>query len=289
MSLPSEIRALYLEPARMTALPNGVADDAPAGVAGVFATVQGLLMHQFWTEAYGETLTDVGREQAHARSSAEMVGLAKALDPAPLGAARPPSRRVIGVCRHFSVLTTALLRLHGAPARTRCGFGDYFDGSPVDHWVVEYWDEAAGAWRLGDAQLDAVQLGALKPAFDPLDTPRDQFLVGGEAWRRCRAGEADPMSFGIMTFRGLWFVAGNLVRDIAALNNMEMLPWDVWGVMPQPGEEIGPEARARLDGAAAISLAPDARFDDLRALYAEAGWRVPTQVTNAVARRVDVV
>ncbi len=289
MSLSPEIRAFYLEPARMTVLPDGAADDAPVGVAAVFRAVQGLLMHQFWTEAYGEKLTDAGREQAHARSSAEIVGLAKALDPAPLGAARPPARRVIGVCRHFSVLAVAMLRRQGVPARARCGFGLYFDGTPVDHWVVEYWDEAVGAWRLGDAQLDAVQLGALKPSFDPLDTPRDQFLVGGEAWRRCRAGEADPMSFGIMDMHGLWFVAGNLVRDIAALNNMEMLPWDVWGVMPQPGEEIGPEALARLDEAAAISLAPDARFDELRALYAESGWRVTAQVTNAVAQRVDVV
>ena len=289
MSLSPKIRGFYLEPARMTALPDGAADDAPAGVPAVFATVQGLLMHQFWTEAYGEKLTDARREQAHARSSAEVIRLAKSLDPAPLSDARPPSRRVIGVCRHFSVLAAAMLRRQSVPARARCGFGMYFDGTPVDHWVVEYWDEAAGAWRLGDAQLDAVQLGALKPKFEPLDTPRDQFLVGGEAWRRCRAGEADPMSFGIMDMHGLWFVAGNLVRDIAALNNMEMLPWDVWGIMPQPGEEIGGEALTRLDEAAAISLTPDARFDDLRALYADAGWRVPGQVTNAVAQRVDVV
>jgi hypothetical protein len=31
--------------------------------------------------------------------------------------------------------------------------------------------------------------------------------------------------------RGLWFVAGNLLRDAAALNNMGMLPWDAWGAI----------------------------------------------------------
>ena len=282
-----EIRAFYLQPAHMTALPGGI-EDLPRGVAGVFAMVQGLMMHQFWAQAYGETLTDAGRAQTHARSTTQMLDLARGMDPEPLGVARPPGRRVIGVCRHFSVLASALLRRQGVPARARCGFGLYFDGTPVDHWVVEYWDAAAGDWRLGDAQLDAVQLGALKPSFDPLDVPRDQFLVGGEAWRRCRAGEADPMSFGIMDMHGPWFVAGNLVRDIAALNNMEMLPWDVWGVMPQPGETPSAAALAQLD-AAAISLAPDARFDDLRALYADGGWRVPTQVTNAVTQQIDVV
>ena len=40
--------------------------------------------------------------------------------------------------------------------------------------------------------------------------------------RRIRA------KYGIFDLRGLWFVAGNVMRDFAALNNMEMLPWDVW-------------------------------------------------------------
>lgn len=283
-----EIRDFYLQPAAMTALPPGTSD-LPGDVAGVFAMVQGLMMHQFWSQAYGETLTGERIAQVHARSAARMLALARDLDPAPVTTARPPARRVIGVCRHFSVLAVALLRRQGIPARARCGFGLYFDGTPVDHWVVEYWDAAAGAWKLGDAQLDAVQLGALKPAFDPLDVPRDQFLVGGEAWRRCRAGEAEPISFGIMDMHGLWFVAGNLVRDIAALNNMELLPWDVWGLMPQPDETLSADASAQLDAAAAISLAPDARFADLRALYAENDWRVPAQVMNAVLQRVETV
>ena len=48
-----------------------------------------------------------------------------------------------------------------------------------------------------------------------------------------------------MDMGGLWFIAGNVVRDVAALNNMEMLPWDVWGAMAQPGEELTRRA-ARL-------------------------------------------
>jgi hypothetical protein len=289
MTTAAEIRAFYTQPAAMTSLPDGLAGQAPRDVAGAFALVQGLMMHQFWAGAYGETLTDARVAQTHARSSCAMLALVGELDPAPIGQERPPARRLIGVCRHFSVLASALLRSQGVAARARCGFGLYFDGTPVDHWVVEYWDAAAGAWKLGDAQLDKVQCAALKPDFDPLDTPRDQFLVAGEAWRRCRAGEADPMSFGIMDMHGLWFVAGNVVRDIAALNNMEMLPWDVWGAMLQPDEEPGPDHLASLDAAAAISCAPDDQFDALRALYADDAWRVPAQVMNAVAQRMDTV
>jgi hypothetical protein len=111
--------------------------------------------------------------------------------------------------------------------------------------------------------------------------------VGGEAWRRCRSGEADPMSFGIMDMHGLWFVAGNLVRDIAALNNMEMLPWDVWGAMFQPGENPDAGQLARFDEAAPNSLAPDVHFDRLRSLYDDPEWRVPAQVLNAKTQQLE--
>jgi hypothetical protein len=285
---PADIRAYYIAPGPMTALPAGLDEDLPRDVAGVFALVQGLVMHPFWAQAYSQTLTREREAQTHIRSAADMLAKVRELDPDSLSVARPHEREFTGNCRHHSVLATALLRRAGMPARARCGFGLYFDGTPVDHWVVEYWDGAA--WKLGDAQLDAVQMAALKPAFDPLDVPRDQFLVGGEAWRRCRSGEADPMSFGIMDMRGLWFVAGNLVRDIAALNNMEMLPWDVWGAaMFEPGDTPTAEMLAALDAAAPLSHEPDAHFDALRALYGEPDWRVPAQVFNAVAQRVDTV
>ena len=37
---------------------------------------------------------------------------------------------------------------------------------------------------------------------------------------------------------GYWFIAGNLVRDLAALNKVELLPWDDWGAMVGPDEPI---------------------------------------------------
>ena len=287
MTALAETRAFYSHPAAMTALPAGFAEHLPRDVAGLFGVVQDLMLHRFWGGAYGETISEARQAEAQLRSSRDMLERVRAVDPAPLREPRPPAKRLIGVCRHFSVLACALLRHKGVPARARCGFGLYFDGTPVDHWVVEYWDDAAGAWRLGDAQMDGVQRAALKLPFDPLDVPRDAFLVGGEAWRRCRAGEADPASFGIMDLRGLWFVAGNLVRDIAALNDMEMLPWDVWGGMVQPGETPTAERLARLDAAVPSSLAPDAHFDELRALYDDPDWRVPERVLNVQTQQLE--
>lgn len=285
MTSSEQIRAYYLEPAPMTKLPEGFAEELPRDTRGLFGVIQGLLMHQFWAGAYGETLTPARIAQTDVRSTRAMLALMHEADAAPLCEPRAPSQRVIGVCRHFSVLGVALLRRHGVPARARCGFGLYFDGAPVDHWVIEYWDGAT--WKLGDAQMDEVQRSALKLPFDPLDVPRDQFLVGGEAWRRCRSGEADPGAFGILDMHGLWFVAGNLVRDIAALNNMELLPWDVWGAMFQPGEEPAPERLAAFDPAIPLSLDPDANFERLRTFYDQPDWRVPDQVLNAKTQQLE--
>jgi hypothetical protein len=280
MTSRDEILSYYAQFAPMTALSATRREATAPTVAELFSMVQGVMMHRFWAGAYGETLSAERDAQAQLRSAADMAAAIARLDPAPLGQTRPPARRLIGVCRHFSVLATALLRLHGQPARARCGFASYFDGTPVDHWVVEYWDGAA--WKLGDAQLDAVQLGALKPDFDPLDVPRERFLVAGEAWRRCRAGEADPASFGIMDLRGLWFVGGNVVRDLAALNKAEMLPWDVWGLAPGSDDTFTPTALTTLDEAARLGRLPDESFDELRRLYDGSGdLRVPASVLNA--------
>ena len=48
--------------------------------------------------------------------------------------------------------------------------------------MCEYWAEDEGRWVLVDAQLDELQCDVLKMSFDPLDVPRDQFIVGGKAW-----------------------------------------------------------------------------------------------------------
>ena len=94
-----------------------------------------------------------------------------------------------------------------------------------------------------DAQLDARQREARIP-FDPLDVPRTQFLVAGEAWQRCRSGREEPERFGILDLRGLWFVRGNLVRDLSARAKPELLPWDGWGLMAKREESDASELTA---------------------------------------------
>ena len=205
-------------------------------------------------------------------------------DGQPLSATRPVDERLVGVCRHFTVLLVAMLRAQGVPARARCGFGAYFNpGHFEDHWVCEFWKSTEGRWVLVDAQIDALQWATLKPDFDVLNVPRDRFVTAGDAWAQCRAGDADPSTFGIFAMRGLWFIAGNLMRDLAALNNMEMLPWDIWGAMTRPDTPLQEDQLALFDRLATVTRAPDTAFTELRRLYeGDDRLRVPATVFNAV-------
>jgi hypothetical protein len=88
---------------------------------------------------------------------------------------------------------------------------------------------------------------------------------------------------------GYWWIAANLLRDVAALNNMEMLPWDVWGAMPRPDEPIDDERLALFDRLAELTRDPDTAFAELTAAYADDRLRVPDTVYNAVLNRSEPV
>jgi hypothetical protein len=123
---------------------------------------------------------------------------------------------------------------------------------------------------LVDAQLDEFQCRELGVTFDPLDVPRDQFVVAGQAWEMCRHGHFDPQNCGIFEWHGWWFIWGNVVRELLAFNKIELLPWDLipdcmTHELDDPLPE-GPEL-AFYDGIAALTLAGDLAFPELRAAY----------------------
>jgi hypothetical protein len=291
MPLPAEIAAFYTRPAHMTdpgAL-DALLQDAPTDVPGMVAFIQNLLLHVHWAAAYRMRLNQARQDETHTRSVHDMLALMQRHDPRPLVFVRTLYQRAVGNCRHFSTLGTALFRRAGIPARARCGFGMYFQKDfGADHWVVEYWNGAA--WQLLDAQIDAAQRAMLQLQFDPLDVPRDQFRIASDAWQLCRAGRADPDKFGIFNEKGYWFIAGNVIRDFAALNNMEMLPWDVWGAMIKPDETITADRFALFDRLSTLTLDPDAHFAELRALYRDdPALSVPPQVFNFLRQEMEAV
>ena len=257
----------------------------PRDVGALTRVVQGLLIHEHMTEAYGVKLSPERHAEAHVRPLEAMLDRIVAADPRPLSAQRAPEGRYVCVCRSFTLLMVALLRHQGVPARARCGFGTYFEkGKGYDHWVAEYWREAEKRWVMVDAQIDDRQRQMFGIAIDTLDVKRDQFLVAGDAWRHCRADNLDPKNFGILDMWGYWFIASNVIRDIAALNNREMLPWDVWGAMTQDESQID---FALFDRLAELTHEPDGHFDELRAIHRDPRFAVPGTVFNAVLNRPE--
>jgi hypothetical protein len=239
-----------------------------------------LIIHEMWANAYGFDVPEDRLTDLQARSAVEMTEVIRRLDAGPLSAARSAEQRMVGNCRHFSTLSCALLRRAGIPARARCGFGMYFEpGKYVDHWVTEYWHAGERRWVRIDSQLDAVQRAAITPEFDAEDLPPGPFLPAGEAWRQCRTGRADPNTFGIFQFWGLWFVQANVVRELAALNKIELLPWDVWGLMTVQ-EEPDAAASSLTDTVADVISGDDT--DAVRRVYEDnESLRVPDKVFDA--------
>ncbi len=261
----------------------------PRDIPGLAAIAQGLLIHEHMAKGYGVALPDERRESVHVRPVERMLEMIMAGDGRPLDVAREPAARLPGNCRQFTVLMVAMLRAQGTPARARCGFGGYFgDGFFEDHWVCEYWDLTQGRWVLVDAQIDGRQRDWFPIDFDVTDVPRDRFLAAGEAWAACRSGTADPATFGLSVVNesGDWWIAGNLMRDAAALGNTEVLPWDCWGAMPRQDEPIDEPRCALFDLLATLTRTPDDHHTELlRACQTDDGLRVPATVRNAVRGR----
>ena len=91
-------------------------------------------------------------------------------------------------------------------------------------------------------------------------------------------------TFGIFDFWGLWFVQANVVRDLAALNKMELLPWDVWGLMTLQ-EEPDAAVSSLTDTVADVASGDDT--DAVRSVYEDnESLRVPDKVFDA---RFEVV
>ena len=291
---PSSL-AFCAAPAKMTSagVHAPLFDGLPREVAGLADVAQGLIIHEHIAPAYGVDLSDERRGSVHIRPVERILERLVAEDDRPLTTARSAETRLAGNCRHFTVLLVAMLRAQAVPARARCGFGAYFGtGGFEDHWVAEYWHAAEARWILVDAQIDEVQRGMFPIDFDLMDVPRDRFLIAGDAWALCRAGEADAARFGLSFLNegGLWWIAGNLLRDAAALNNMEMLPWDAWGAMPGPGEVPTDDVLGLLDRLAELTQRPDGSFAELRALYeGDDRLRVPPTVFNDVLKREESV
>jgi hypothetical protein len=279
-------REFYATPAPMTRLPFDThaqyLADLPPDPSSAAVVARGVLVHRDWAPLLGLQFGPDRLADQQVRSMRDVVARVVELHDAPLTVERPLPDRMVGVCRHFATLHVALLRHAGVPARSRVGFARYFEDGWVDHWVTEWWD--GERWVMTDAQIGPVAADALRLTFDPADMPPGEFLTAGDAWLRCRAGEEDPARFGIFDFRGLFFVSGNVTHDLAALNKVELLPWDVWGeIGGPPGWSPTDGELEAVDAVAHLLVGDD--LGALRARFAATDVAVPPTIVSIVDGR----
>ena len=270
--MPAEVT--YKTPGKLTAIDRellGHLTELPTDALELCRVAQSLVISPEGAEALH--LPEARRAERSIRAATDILSTLVALDSTPLAVVRPLDHRVVGTCRHFTLVSCALLRYRGIAARARCGFATYFvPGKYVDHWIVECWSHSQARW----VRIDSEMLG-LPIVTSPDDLAPGEFLTGGEAWVLCREGGVDPALFGVHGVPHAWGVGeirGNAIRDLAALNKVEMLPWDEWGRMDASYKgETGPDFDQLIDVVAATCASDD--VSALRALYASEDLSVP--------------
>jgi hypothetical protein len=263
----------------------------PNDIEKLTEIVQGLSIHMFTAKEFYSTKLDQTRieNEAHIRHFDKLLDKVMELDNSSLEVSRQPGKRIVGVCHHFSKLLTGFIRAKKIPARMRYGFGNYFNaGYFEDHSICEYWNEEEKRWVIVDPQFDRIWIKNLGIQHNVLDVPNDKFFKPAESWLLCRKGKLDPYQFGIFQpeMRGLWFIAGNLVKDVASLQKQELLQWDSWSGMPRPNNSMTNKKTLKFfDELAELMAQPDNNIEEVKKYYEQIA--VPNRVFNAMHRHLE--
>jgi len=205
-------------------------DDLPDSIEDLCNIVHGLVLQKDYTEEmYFFKAPQERKLEADIRYIEKILDRIMEMDNSQLKKPRVPINRLFGSCRDFSLLLVSFLRHTGIPARIRYGFANYFSHEWFeDHVVCEYWNKQTKSWMLVDSELGKEEIKKNKIDFDPARVPRDKFLTSGVAWKLVRDEKADSNYFGVppIDIKGTWFVFASVVRDLAALNKVELLPWE---------------------------------------------------------------
>jgi hypothetical protein len=189
----------------------------------------------------------------------------------PLVMGRGVNNKLLGCCREFSMLACTILRHHGLAARVRVVFNTYYKPDIFnDQVIVEFWDKERYGWRSLDMRMTAAHLKKLKITFeiDFFDLPCDKYIPAAVAWFLIRDQPECAHKFGSTPDKcGLWYIRDRLLQDFAALNKVEMLIWDCWGMMNTAEEKMSEKDLLLLDKIARMLLEPDVYFNQIRDLY----------------------
>lgn len=233
-------------------------DQLPTDVAGISAVARNLIVHY---RASGHELPASSRDDIDARWLERILDLDESRHPIPLAEERPVTERVQGCCRDHTLFCVGALRQHAIPARSRVGFAGYFvDGWHHDHVIVEAWFD--GRWRRFDPEVEEPSPALASPqdmAFDQLDGRG--FVTAAQIWSAYRSGDIDPSTYGVdpdlPLFAGARFVFDEVIYEVAHRFGDELLLWDGWGRIGEPGSPVSDEDATWLDPVAELLLAAD--------------------------------
>ncbi len=237
--------------------------------------VHNVVIHRDTTNfLYGFDLPNNIKQEADTRYVKDILSKIQEKNLSPLITPRQPESRFSGTCRDFAILLCSMLRHKNIPARIRCGFSKYFVPNRFeDHWVCEYWDIKEKRWILTDPEISNLEKDAYNINVNTEDLPRNQFLVAGKAWKICNSGGVDPNLFGVsfINIKGIRFVISNVLRDFAALNKIELLPWDCTKFSDKQSKNISELSKEEIELIDKLSdltiLENNKSFYEIRRLY----------------------
>lgn len=180
---------------------------------------------------------------------------------------RAESDKMILTCRFVALLTTAILKAKGIPARLRSGFESYAAPRPstsCDHWITQYWNEGENRWHTIDVDCSIEDVN-----FDPYDMPPGTFEWSADSWLAARVGKADSERFwNAGGFVGLMPISWELFYDLHCLMNNEIIYLHN-PILIKDFAHLSEEELQEIDELARLMQNPDENFDALKSIFTE--------------------
>ncbi|HSW69752.1 MAG TPA: AMP-binding protein [Gammaproteobacteria bacterium] len=239
--------------------------------------LHGILLHFLDAKSFNCDVLPSRLAEMDCRQIKQIIQKVIELDDTLFHSPREISKKILSSCRDFSLLLCSVLRHKKIPARLRFGFTAFlFPGFHHDQTLMEYWDENKKSWCLINARMNSLFIKKyhVKAEDDFYNVSRNSFFVAGDAWLRCRSGTKQADQFGtgnINRVTGWRYIRNKLLQDFAALNKVEMLPWDCWGVMLSgPEDDFIHDSKQMdlLDHIAELTLNPDKNLEQINRIYA---------------------
>lgn len=245
--------------------------NSPTALTEIKQIIQGLLFHFLDGTGYLTKIPRARLAEIELRYVEAILQQMMYLNQQPLKQPRKLQDKLLASCRDYSLLACSILRQQGVPARLRVVFNTYSRSHIFhDQVVLEYWNNQYGAWHSVDMRMTAAHLKrfGVNLNIDYFNLSIEQYIPAATAWSILRQRPEQAEHFGDdQGNKGLWYVRDRMLQDLAALNKVEMLIWDCWGLMHSKEQDMSEEELCLLDDIAHMLAEPDHYFTQLNTLY----------------------